>query len=100
MDGNAAGGRLKIKVLECVIGRRRITIQPSFSIPAQTIILKPIVHPSSSLNFLFFFPALDPILITDPLLLDLYQLLLFVEFRQSGQELLLGGCAIPAGPHE
>ena len=32
----------KIKVLDCVIGRRRITIQPSPSGLAQTIILKPI----------------------------------------------------------
>jgi hypothetical protein len=33
----------KIKVLGCVIGRRRITIQPSPSGLAQTIIVKPIV---------------------------------------------------------
>ena len=32
----------KIAALDCVIGRRRITIQPSPSIPAKTVILKPI----------------------------------------------------------
>lgn len=103
-EGRQLGARididLKIKVLDCVIGRRRVTIQPSHCSLAQTIILKPIRHPLSTLNFLFFFPALDTVLTPDLLVPDLYQLLLFVEFRQSGQELLLSECAILAGLHE
>ena len=42
----------KIKVLDCVIGRRRITIQPSLSGLAQNFILKPIQPGNhSALNF-------------------------------------------------